>query len=187
LFLRAHNTLAGRVILGPVFLVVRFLWLEAASVRRTPTAALRIWVGHAVGVAAVLWWTSVICGMPFATYIGFFVYPGLALTLIRSFAEHRAAADPLHRTAIVEGAPLLGLLFLHNNLHVAHHAAPSLPWFDLPRYYRANRADFVQRNNGLVYRGYLDVARRYLLAQHDSVAHPQQSSRLVPAATGQKN
>ena len=187
LFLRVHNTLAGRVVLGPVFLVARFLWLETASAWRAPAAALGIWAGHTAGAVTVLWWTSVVCGMPLATYIGFFVYPGLALTLVRSFAEHRAAADPAHRTAIVERAPLLGLLFLHNNLHVAHHAAPSVPWFDLPAHYRAHRADFVQRNNGLVYRGYLDVARRYLLAQHDTVAHPQHSSGLVPVQTGQKN
>ena len=186
-FLRAHNTLAGRVVLGPLFLVVRFLWLEATSARCAPEATLRIWAGHILGVAAVLCWTSVVCDVPVLTYLAFFVYPGLALTLIRSFAEHRAAADPAHRTAIVERAPLLGLLFLHNNLHVAHHAAPSLPWFDLPGYYRANRDDFVQRNKGLVYRGYLDVARRYLLVQHDTVAHPLQSLRLVPGQTGQKN
>jgi hypothetical protein len=35
-----------------------------------------------------------------------------------------------------------------------------------------NRATLVTRNGGLVYCGYLDVARRYLWRPHDSPVHP---------------
>ena len=83
--------------------------------------------------------------------------------LVRSFAEHRAESDVEERTAIVENAPVMGLLYLYNNLHVVHHDRPTLPWYEIPGWYRANRDRLVQENGGLVYRGYLDIARRYLL------------------------
>jgi fatty acid desaturase len=99
------------------------------------------------------------------------IYPGLALTQIRAFGEHRWASDPAHRTAIVE-APFLGLVFLHNNLHVVHHQWPHLPWYRLPAVYKRSRADLVRRNGGLFYRGYGDLARRFLWRPHDVPVHP---------------
>ncbi len=77
---------------------------------------------------------------------------------------------------------MFGLLFLHNNLHAAHHADPTVPWYRLPAWYRRNRAALVAANGGLVYDGYLDVARRFLLATHDTPAHPQ--GRAVPTGLG---
>jgi hypothetical protein len=78
----------------------------------------------------------------------------------------------LERTAIVENAPILGLLYLYNNLHAVHHERPVMPWYDIPRWYRANRDRLVRENGGMVYDGYRDVARRFLLREHDAVAHP---------------
>ena len=72
------------------------------------------------------------------------------------------------RTAIVENAWILGPLFLFNNLHAVHHLRHRLPWYQIPKFYRLNRAALIKRNGGLVYRGYLDVARRYLWRPHDS-------------------
>jgi len=74
--------------------------------------------------------------------------------------------------AIVENALILGPLFLFNNLHAAHHLRHRLPWYRLPKFYRLNRAALIERNGGLVYQGYFDVARRYLLRRHDSPVHP---------------
>ena len=106
-----------------------------------------------------------------------FVYPGLSLAMVRSFAEHRAALEPNERTAIVERAPILGLLFLYNNLHVAHHLRGRLPWYRLPAFYRLNRTALITHNGGLVYRSYFEVARRYLLTPHDRAVHPDWDSR----------
>jgi fatty acid desaturase len=72
----------------------------------------------------------------------------------------------------VENATILGPLFLFNNLHVAHHLRGGLPWYQIPTFYRLNRAALIERNGGLVYDSYLDVARRYLLTPHDSPVHP---------------
>jgi fatty acid desaturase len=92
--------------------------------------------------------------------------------LLRSFAEHRAASEVFERTAIVENAPLFGLLYLYNNLHAAHHELPTLAWYEIPAWYRANRERLIRDNGGLVYDGYLDVMRRYLLRAHDGLLHP---------------
>jgi fatty acid desaturase len=86
---------------------------------------------------------------------------------VRSFAEHRADANPDHRVAVVEGAPLLGLLFLNNNLHAAHHDRPGLAWHRLPSFYAQERERLLAANGGLVYAGYAQVFRRYLLRPHD--------------------
>lgn len=72
---------------------------------------------------------------------------------------------------MVEKAPLLGLLFLNNNLHVVHHRWPGEPWYRLPRLYRAGREE-VLAQGGPVYAGYGGVAARYLLRPHDRLIHP---------------
>jgi fatty acid desaturase len=74
---------------------------------------------------------------------------------------------PQHRVAVVERAPILGLLFLHNNLHVAHHDRPGAPWHRLPALYARDRERLLSANGGLVYDGYGEVLRRFLLTPHD--------------------
>ena len=141
----------------------------------------RILVRHLLQVAVVLVWVLGVCRMPFWIYFACFIYPGMSLALVRSFAEHRAAPDAEKRTAIVEGSWILGPLFLFNNLHVAHHLRGGIPWYQLPRFYRLNREALIEQNGGLVYAGYFDVARRYFLRAHDAPLHP---SLFRPAAAG---
>ena len=81
--------------------------------------------------------------MPLGQYLLLVAYPAISLSLVRSFCEHQAAADLGERTVIVEAAPVWSLLFLNNNLHVAHHTRPSLAWYRLPAYYRAERAALI--------------------------------------------
>jgi fatty acid desaturase len=123
--------------------------------------------------AIVLAWLVGVCRMSLAEYVLVFVYPGTALSLLRSFAEHRADPDPLRRIAVVERAPVLGLLFLNNNLHALHHERPGLAWYRLPAVYRDVRARLLEGRCGQVYAGYGDVFRRYLVRPHDALIHPQ--------------
>ncbi len=169
---RFLNTAAGRLLFGPLVATSRFLFHEGAALATGSRERRWIWGTHALGVVAVLFWVEAVCGISFWRYVGLFVYPGLVLTALRSMAEHRAAPDPDHRTAIVEHAPILGLLFLYNNLHVVHHRHPGMPWYALPRRYRQNRDFFIRQNNGLVYRGYRDVIGRYLVREHHSPVIP---------------
>ena len=131
-------------------------------------------------LALVLAWLVLVCKMSLALYVFGIAYPAVSLALLRSFAEHRAASDVFERTAIVENAPALGLLFLYNNLHAAHHERPTLPWYEIPAWYRENRDRLVRDNGGLVYDGYLEVVRRYLLRPYDEVLHPL--DRVPPVA-----
>ncbi len=163
----ACTTLGGRLLLGPALAIGKF-WLEQA---RGPVR-WSTWLGHAAGVAAVLAWVCLACRIDLFMYVACFVYPGTALTLLRSLAEHRAAPRPEDRTAVVEQAGLLGLLFLNNNLHVLHHAQPAIPWYALPGEWRRARAGLLGARRGPVYRGYLEVAARYALRPHHAGPHP---------------
>lgn len=166
------NTLTGRLILGPWWAVGRFAASEFRQVRRGDRAPVGAWGRHAVQVAAVAVTVDVVLGIPVWLYLLAVVWPATALMLLRSFAEHRPAADPAHRTAIVESRGPLAWLFLSNNLHALHHERPGLPWFVLPKIYDANRDAVLARNGGYRLSGYTEVARRWLLTPRDHPRHP---------------
>jgi len=174
---RANTTLLGRLILGPFIATGIFLAGPARSLALGEGREWRIWAAHGVAVTTVLLWVVGICKINVFVYLACFVYPGQALTLLRSFAEHRASADPAHRTAVVETNPVLSLIFLYNNLHVVHHARPAVPWYRLPAAWRqlqADRGDTPARTAGMVYAGgYFEVLGRYLLRPVIDVEHPQ--------------
>jgi len=169
---RLTSTLLGRLVLGPPLEIAGFLTDEARALAADAPGVRRAWALHLVWVAAIAAWLVGVCGLSLASYLLLFVYPGAALSLLRSFAEHRADPDPARRIAVVEQAPLLGLLYLNNNLHAAHHAFPAASWRELPKLYASRRSELLKTNGGLVYRGYGEVFRRFLLAPHDAVVHP---------------
>ena len=170
--IRMQSVLLGRLTIGPFWNIGCWLVSEGRAVLAGNRAIARAWAGHVPGVVLVLVWVKGIAGMSLWLYCAGLVIPGTALMMIRSYAEHRAEAAIARRTAVVEGAGPLSLLYLFNNLHAAHHERPSLRWYALPAYYRQNRARLLAGNGGLVYRGYQDVFRRYLLRAHDQSPHP---------------
>jgi fatty acid desaturase len=171
-FAHARTTFLGRIIFGPAFLIGRFVADLAYDAWRGKRGSRRTVGRHLLLCGPVLIWVIAVCGMPLWVYLACFVYPGASLAMVRSFVEHRAMPEEERRTAIVENAWILGPLFLFNNLHAAHHLRHRLPWYQIPKFYRLNRAALVERNGGLVYQGYFDVMRRYLLKPHDSPIHP---------------
>ncbi|MGH6944797.1 MAG: fatty acid desaturase [Geminicoccaceae bacterium] len=172
LVLEVYNTLLGRVVLGPFLVIGQFLWAEARALRRGDLRNRWAWLWHLLGVALVLGWVIGVCGIPLWQYLLLFVLPGASLTLVRSFAEHKAAHTPYERTAVIEAGRLFSLLYLNNNLHFAHHKRPDLPWHALPRYYLGHREELLEENGGLLYRGYREILRRFFLRPVDSPAHP---------------
>lgn len=173
--LRANNTLLGRMVLGPIIGNVMWLRAEAGLLAQNAPGVRRDWGLHALGfipLAAWLWWAA----MPFWAYL-LAAWIGHGLLKIRTFLEHRAHADALARTVVVEDRGLLALLFLNNNFHTVHHAHPGVPWYRLPRTYAANRDGFLARNDGYAYASYAQVFARYFLRAKDPVPHP-----LYPAA-----
>lgn len=165
-------TLLGRLVLGPFIEIGTFLITEVGRIARGEPGRLRLWLGHALAAALVVAWLVWVCHMPLWLYFSCFIYPGAALSLLRSYAEHRADPSPRRRVAVVEKAPILGLLFLHNNLHAAHHDRPAAPWHQLPGLYARDRERLLSLNGGLVYDGYGEIVRRFLLRPHDQPVHP---------------
>ena len=179
LTVRAHTTLAGRLLIGPAWNIGRFLASEWAGVAARDRVRRRIWRDHGLACLALAIWLAA-CGVDPLLY-ALAIYAGTSLLLLRSFAEHRAHAGVFERTAIVENAWVFGPLFLFNNLHAAHHERPRVPWYRLPAWYRDNRSRLLGDNGGLVYDGYADVAWRFLLRPHDVVIHPLRPSGAVIA------
>lgn len=176
------NTLAGRLVLGPPFVV----WMQLRGDLRAVLAGDRVtrrrWLKHLLACAPVLWWVLVVCRISFPAYLLLFVWPGIGVSLLRSFAEHRAAEQVGRRTAVVECGPLFSLLFLNNNLHVVHHALPGAPWYQLPALWRDGRARWLAANGGYLYAGYSEIARRYLLVPREPVLHPLAEAPPAPSA-----
>lgn len=169
---RMMMTLAGRLLIGPAYYVALKARRLAKALVHGDGAYLAHWPLHIVSVAVVLVWVVGICRIPFGEYLLLFAYPGISLTLLRSYAEHRAAEDTEHRTAIVESGPVFALMFLNNNLHVVHHAQPGIPWYVLPAVYRANRDRLLAQNGDYLFHGYREIFRRFLLTPRGSPVHP---------------
>jgi fatty acid desaturase len=156
-FLQSTRTLFGRMLLGPLVFNGRFLGNDLRGLRHNGHATA--WVKHLLGVATLVVVTRSL-GLPLWIYVLGFVYGGSSITLLRSFVEHRAVDDG-PQSAMVLTNPVLSLLFLNNNLHFAHHAAPGAPWFALPGLSRDMGAIELARSGAGVYDGYRDVVRRY--------------------------
>lgn len=173
--LRINGTLAGRLLLGP-WLGTYALWRgdlkTAMRGGREGRAVVDAHLRNALSAAAVLWFVSAVGGMSVWEYVLFGVWPGYALLMLRTYAEHRAAEAPGARTAIVEAEPIFGFLFLNNNLHAVHHARPTEPWFRLPAIWRAERDQVLAQNGGYHIQGYRELARRWLFTRREPIAHP---------------
>jgi fatty acid desaturase len=170
-FLYAVNhTLGGRMLIGPAVGVIRFWHAEFSDIARGDRNTAKGWALFAVSCACVLAYV-IWCGMPMWKYLLLVAYPGVSLALVRSYCEHQAAEDVNHRTIIVECSPFWSLLFLNNNLHVPHHEKPSLAWYKLPAYYRAEREHLIRQNNGYLM-SYAAMFRRYFLSAKEPIPYP---------------
>jgi fatty acid desaturase len=162
-----NQTVAGRMVLGPW--IATWYFYRRLFRRSMRFATVKVAVSHLAGVTLVLWWIGVVCDMPLWQYVVFFAWPGLALTLLRSFHEHQPANQASDRTLSVEAGLLCRLLFLNNNYHRLHHARPELPWYRLHRLYDPREADPTVR-----FGGYGAIIRRYLFKPKDPpfLKHP---------------
>lgn len=168
--LRANNTVLGRMTLGPLIGNVMWLRGEARLILAGEAGVRRDWVLHLAGLVPVVAWLWV-AAMPWWAYL-LATWIGHGLLKLRTYLEHRAHDTPRARTCVVEDRGPLALLFLNNNYHVVHHMHPDVPWYRLPALYRQNRAHYLRRNEGYVYRNYAEVFRRYFFAAKDPVPHP---------------
>lgn len=170
--LRFNNTLAGRLLVGPAISLVGFARGEVDRLRAGAPGAAATWLIHVVACVPVVLWVTVLCGIPLWAYLIMFAYPGLSLTMLRSFHEHRPVAADAQRTAIVEASWPMRLLYLNNSFHALHHETPGTAWYELPAKYAANRAAILSRNGQFLFAGYGELFRRYLWRMKDEPIHP---------------
>jgi len=158
---RFNCTLIGRLVLGPSLILWRLLTCESRKIFRCVGRRRALWIRHAIGVCLICGWL-LFCHIPLWFYLACIVYPSISLTLLRSYAEHRADIDVRRRTRVVEAGSFWSLLFLNNNLHIAHHAFPDVAWYRLPGVWRSMRED-VAASDLVVTGGYLEVMRHFLI------------------------
>ena len=168
----SQQTLAGRLVLGPWVQALTFWRSEIRRLIGGDRSHVAAWLLHLLALVPLFYWLLVVCRIPLLDYVVIFAWPGTALALLRSFAEHRPVAAAGERTAIVEYGGPLALLFLYNNLHALHHERPGVAWYALPRHYRRERARLLAQNGGFVFRHYGEVVMRYMFRPKDSPAHP---------------
>jgi fatty acid desaturase len=155
-------TLVGRLLVGPALIVLRFWAREISKIYRGVGRRRVLWARHALGVFLILGWLVAVCHIPLGFYIAFLVYPSISLGLLRSFAEHRADTDARRRTRAVEAGSFWSLMFLNNNLHIAHHAHPRVSWYRLPYVWAAMR-ETLSAPELILTGGYLEVMKRYFV------------------------
>lgn len=166
-----NNTLLGRMVIGPLLGQVSFMRDELRLARNQSSSVSRAWIAHAFGFALVITWLWLIGSIPIWAYL-ISAYAALSILKIRTFLEHRAHTHMPSRTVIIEDRGPLAFLFLNNNLHLVHHAHPSVPWYKLPRLYRSRAAEYQKRNQGYCYRSYAEIFRAYFVKRKEPVAHP---------------
>jgi fatty acid desaturase len=172
---RVQSTLIGHMLLGPPIAVVRFFHGELRRALAEPAQVARDWLPHLAGVVVLFAWLDHV-GLGIGRYLLFFLYPGMALTMLRAHAEHGAELATASRAATVERGGVFALLFLNNNLHAAHHTRPQLAWYKLPGWHRQQREQWL-REGATLYASYGEVARRFAVRGRGTPLHPSYRSR----------
>lgn len=167
-----NKTVGGRLLMGPPLAVITLVGSEIGGLFHTGRIALRMWAAHLLSVGVVLALVEEYSAISAIQYLFLVSLPALSIAMIRSFYEHRPSTLPEHRTVINESSGLLSWLFLNLNLHLVHHDLPGLPWFYLPRVYRARREQWIARNNGYVIHGYFQLLQKHLVSPVDCPRHP---------------
>jgi fatty acid desaturase len=175
----ANQTLLGRMFLGPFLRVPRLYQREFGKIAAGDFSNLGIWVRHVLAVGLILLLVVGVFHMAPWEYLVYFVYGGLVFGMMRSFTEHRWGERPGERTAVVESNWVFGLLFLWNNLHAVHHVYPALAWHKIPRVWREQRERILAHNGGFVFRGYGEIARRWLATPNFVPVHPASARQEV--------
>lgn len=171
MLLRFNNALVGRMLVGPAISLFIFMKSDLRLALAGDRKIMRAWILHAVGAVPVITWVVEFSSMPIPAYL-LAAYFGISLLKIRTYLEHRAHERPRGRTVVVNDRGPLALLFLNNNFHLVHHMHPSEPWYRLPKRFDRNRELYLGKNDGYIYRSYLDVFIRHFLSAKDPVPHP---------------
>jgi fatty acid desaturase len=168
--LKINNSMVGRFVIGPAIANIGFVLTEAKLVAEGDRAVRRAWLHHAAGLAILLPILLFAFEMPLWAYLAA-AYLGQSFIAIRTFAEHQWSERPDGRTIIVERSPL-AFLFLNNNLHLVHHKMPTVAWYELPRFFRARREEWIRLNDNYYYPNYWALLKDFAFRPKEPVVHP---------------
>lgn len=169
--LKANNTLAGRILLGPAVSIWSFVGSDLRQILRGNWHILTAWLLHALGLGIVYGWLWLTDGMPIWAYL-IAAYFGFGLLKIRTFLEHRAHDLARARSVVIEDKGIFAMLFLNNNYHSVHHCQPRLAWYKLPKVFADNRDHFLARNDGYFYASYAQIFKKHFFHAKDPIPHP---------------
>ena len=123
---------------------------------------------HVVGVVFVVYLVS-LSSMPLWQFALGTLYGGRILNAIRPFPEHKYQSGVETRTAMIMAGRFMSLLMLNNNLHVAHHDEPGVPWYRYDKLMQRVNAVQRARDAGVLYEGgYAEIFRRFSFTPVDS-------------------
>jgi len=123
---------------------------------------------HVVGLVFVVYLVS-LSSMPLWQFALGTTYGGRILTAIRPCPEHKYQSGVETRTAMIMAGRFMSLLMLNNNLHVAHHDEPGVPWYRYDTLMQRVNAVQRARDAGVLYEGgYAEIFRRFSFTPVDS-------------------
>ena len=167
-----NKTVPGRLLLGPPLALYGMAREELQRLRSGDRQAWCMWLTHGFFTVLMFVFIAYYSELAVWQYVFLVTVPVLSVGMVRSFYEHRPAARPEQRTVLNEAGWPWTWLFLNLNLHLVHHDLPGLPWFYLPKVYRARREQWQQRSGGFLVQGYGELIRRHAVRAIDSPQHP---------------
>lgn len=164
-----NMTLLGRLLLAPLqhFIGLKKQMIE--SVKKPASTSGRVWILHECLALILL----LLVGLFFEVNIFIYIicaYFAQSVILLRSFYEHRVAAEPNHRSIIMKASWPMRILYLNNNYHAIHHEHPTMSWYKLGKEYDSKQTHYEEKNGRFDEHGYL---RWFVKHAFKPVAHPK--------------
>ena len=164
----ANRTILFRMFVWTIVSTISYGVLVIRRAARNDEGDRRAVVLHIVGIALVLYLVS-LSSMPLWQFALGTLYGGRILNAIRPFPEHKYQSGIETRTAMIMAGPFMSLLMLNNNLHIAHHGEPWVPWYRYSSLMQRVNAVQRAREAGVLYEGgYAEVFRKFSFKPVDS-------------------
>jgi fatty acid desaturase len=166
------KTPPGRLVFGVPLALGSLVAEESMRLIRGEDKAWFMWSTHAFFLLLMFSFIERVSLLSGWHYLLLISIPALAISMVRSYYEHRPHAQPQQRTVINEAGWPWRWLFLNLNLHLVHHDLPGLAWYHIPAVYRARREQWLARSGGFLLPGYAELFRRHSFKPVDSPQHP---------------
>jgi fatty acid desaturase len=164
----ANRTILFRMFVWTIVSTISYVTLVLKRAVRNEQGDRLAVLLHVIGVVVVVYLVS-LSSMPLWQFALGTVYGGRILNAIRPFPEHKYQSGVETKTAMIMAGPFMSLLMLNNNLHIAHHDDPKIPWYRVSELARNVNAIERAREAGVLYEGgYAEVFRKFSFTPVDS-------------------